>query len=190
MRRVITTGLLLASVPVGVGVGLWMARLTYLPYCPVRGLGTLALCAARPRFDPRLCVLYGGAAAAFVLLVSIAVRRRASRVGIFDCVAAAAGIVFGLWTSLITYAYVPCGPRQLCLGFLPQRLAVWQSAFLGAGAMMVPHGGSDGHRTTRAVPPEAAAPPGAERMPYCVIAQQAVTIEGDRWTRSGTPIDP
>jgi hypothetical protein len=137
MRRVITTGLLLASVPVGVGVGLWMALLTYLPYCPVRGLGTLALCAARPGFNPRLCVLCGGAAAAFVLLVSIAVCRRASRAGIFDCVAAAAGIVFGLWTSLITYAYVPCGPRQLCLGFLPQRFAVWQSAFLGAGAMMV-----------------------------------------------------
>ena len=137
MRRVVTNGLLLASLPVGVGVGLWMALRTYLPYCPVRGLGTLALCPARPRFDPRLCVLCGGAAAAFVLLVSIAVRRCASRVGIFDCVAAAAGIVFGLWTSLITYAYVPCGPRQLCLGFLPQRFAVWQSASLGAGAMMV-----------------------------------------------------
>lgn len=137
MRRVVTNGLLLASVPVGVGVGLWMALLTYLPYCPVRGLGTLALCAAQPRFDPSLCVLCGAVAAAVVLLGSIAVRRRASRVGIFDLAAAEAGIVIGLWTSLITYADPPCGPRQLCIGFLAQRFAAWQSALIGAAAMIV-----------------------------------------------------
>lgn len=34
--------------------------------------------------------------------------------------------------------------------------------------------------------PKPLQPPGAERMRYCVIAQQAVTIEGDRWTRCGT----
>ena len=103
MRRVIANGLLLASVPVGVGVGLWTALLTYVPDCQVRGLGTLALCATRPRFDPRLCVLGGGDAAAFVLLVSIAVRGRASQIAIFDVAAAAAGIVTGVWTSLMVY---------------------------------------------------------------------------------------
>src|ERR1035437_10608645 len=101
MRRVITNGLLLASLPVGVGVGLWMAVLTYLPYCPFRGLGTAALCAARHSFDPRLCVLCGAAAAALVMLASIGVRRRASKVAIFDLSAAAVGIAFGLWASLM-----------------------------------------------------------------------------------------
>ena len=74
MRRILAYALGVASVPVGVGVGLWTALLTYLPSCPVRGLGTVALCAARPSFEPRLCVLCGGAAAALVLLVSIAVK--------------------------------------------------------------------------------------------------------------------
>jgi hypothetical protein len=137
MRRILAIALRVASVPVGVGIGLWMALLTSLPYCPVRGLGTLPLCAARSRFDPRLCVLCGAVAAAVLLLVSIAIRRRASRVGIFDLAGAAAGIVVGLWTSLITYAYAPCGPRQLCIGFLPQRFEAWQSALIGAAAMMI-----------------------------------------------------
>jgi ABC-type microcin C transport system permease subunit YejB len=75
MRRVVANGLLLAAMPVGVGVGLWMALLTYLPYCPVKGLGTAYLCAARSTFAPSLCVLCGAAAAALALLVSIAVRR-------------------------------------------------------------------------------------------------------------------
>ena len=29
--------------------------------------------------------------------------------------AAAAGIVIGVWTSLMTYTYSPCGPHQLCV---------------------------------------------------------------------------
>jgi hypothetical protein len=137
MTRILAYALRVASVPVGVGVGLGMAQLTRPPYCPVRGFGTLALCAARPLFEPSLCVVCGGAAAAGLLLVSIAIRRPAPRVGIFDLAAAEAGIVIGLWTSLITYADPPCGPRQLCIGFLAQRFAVWQSALIGAAAMMV-----------------------------------------------------
>ncbi len=112
-----------------------MAQLTRPPYCPVRGLGTVALCVARPLFEPSLCTACGGAAAAVLLLVSIAVRRPASSVGIFDLAAAEAGIAIGLWTSWITYP--PCGPRQLCSGLLAQRFAVWQSALIGAAAMMV-----------------------------------------------------
>jgi ABC-type microcin C transport system permease subunit YejB len=134
MRRVVANGLLLAAVPVGVGVGLWMALLTYLPYCPGRGLGTASLCAARSSFDPRLCVLCGAAAAALALLVSIAGRRRASKVGIFDLGAAAVGIALGLWASLMVYTYPPCGPRQLCVTGLAQGFAAWQSALIGAAA--------------------------------------------------------
>jgi hypothetical protein len=134
MRRVVSKALLLVAVPLGVGVGLWMALLTYLPDCPGRGLGTADLCAARPSFAPRLCVLCGAAAAAVVLLVSIAVRRRASRVAIVDLGAAAVGIALGLWASLMVYPYPPCGPHQLCLGSIAQRFATWQSALIGAAA--------------------------------------------------------
>lgn len=134
MRRVVANGLLLASVPVGVGVGLWMALLTYPPYCPVRGLGTADLCAARSSFAPSLCVLCGAAAAALALLGSIAVRRSASRVGLFDLGAAAVGIALGLWASLMVDTYPSCGPRQLCVTLLAQRFAPWQSAVIGAAA--------------------------------------------------------
>jgi ABC-type microcin C transport system permease subunit YejB len=135
MRRIIAYALGVASVPVGVGVGLWMALLTYLPSCPYRGLGTVALCAARPSFEPRLCVLCGGAAAALVLLVAIAVSPHVSRVAIFDLAAAAAGIALGVWTSLMTYIYPPCGPRALCLILSAQRFATWQSAVIGAATL-------------------------------------------------------
>jgi hypothetical protein len=137
MRRILAYAFRAASVPVGAGVGVWMALLTNLPHCPVRGLGTFALCVERPSFDPRLCVLCGGAAAGLLLLISVAVRGRVSRVGMFDLSAAAAGIVIGLWASSITYGYAPCGPHQLCVGFLAQRFAVWQSALIGAAALMV-----------------------------------------------------
>jgi|GEM_PF-1931054 len=134
MRRLVATGLLLAAVPVGVGVGLWMALQTYLPDCPVKGLGTAALCAARSSFDRRLCVLCGAAAAALALLVSIAVRRRAAKVGIVDLGAAAVGIAVGLWASLMVYTYLPCGPHQLCIILLAHTFEAWQSALIGAAA--------------------------------------------------------
>jgi hypothetical protein len=137
MRRILAYALLVASVPMGVGVGLWTALATNLPGCPVRGLGTLPLCVERASFDPRLCVLCGGAAAGLLLVISIAVRGRASRVGMFDLSAASGGIVIGLWASSITYGYHPCGPHQLCVGFLAQRFEVWQSALIGAAAMML-----------------------------------------------------
>lgn len=132
MRRVVANGLLLAAVPVGVGVGLWMALVTYLPYCPVKGLGTADLCATRSSFDPRLCVLCGAATAVLTLMIFIVVRPGGSRVGIFDLGAAAVGVGVGLWASLMVYTYPTCGPRQLCVTFLAQRFAVWQSALIGA----------------------------------------------------------
>jgi hypothetical protein len=65
----------LESVPVGIAVGVWMALLTNLPYCPVQGLGTRALCAARPMFAPGLCILCGVVAAALLIMVSLALPR-------------------------------------------------------------------------------------------------------------------
>jgi hypothetical protein len=78
VRRPLSIALLIFAGAVGVAVGLWMALLTRLPYCPARGLGTRYLCAAQPMFSARVCVLSGGAAAAFILLASLAVRRSLS----------------------------------------------------------------------------------------------------------------
>jgi hypothetical protein len=81
MRRPLSIALLGVAAAVGVGLGLWMALLTHFPYlpdCPAKGLGTRYLCTAQPTFEPRLCALCGGAAAAFILLVSTAVRRSIS----------------------------------------------------------------------------------------------------------------
>jgi hypothetical protein len=135
MRRILTNVLRVAAVPIGVGVGFWTALLTTLPYCPGRGLGTVALCAARPIFAQRSSVLCGTAAAVVVLLASIVVRHASPKVAVLDLAAAAAGIMIGLWTSTIVYP--PCGPTQLCLGVLEQSFAVWQSACLGAVATAV-----------------------------------------------------
>jgi hypothetical protein len=136
MRRILGCALGVGSAPVGVLVGLWMALLTQTPACPVRGLGTAALCAGRPLFAPGLCVVGGGVAAAVVLLLSIVAFRPASRVAIFDLAAAEAGILVGLWTSTLFLAS-PCGPRTLCLDVLAQRFAGWESALIGAAVMVL-----------------------------------------------------
>src|SRR5579863_7821600 len=108
MRRVLAYALGIGSVPVGVTAGLWMAQLTGTPACPVRGLGTAALCVGRPLFAPGLCVVGGGVAAAVLLLLSILALRPAPRVAVFDLAAAEAGILIGLWTSTFVFLVPPC----------------------------------------------------------------------------------
>src|ERR1700722_3401507 len=138
MRRIPAYALAAASVPVGIGVGVWMALLTHLPFCPVRGLGTLSLCAAQPRFSPALCVLCGAGAAALLVLVSIAVSPHSSNVATIDVGAAAAGVVVGVWASRMVYASPLCGaPRQLCSSYLIQRFATWENALIGLTATIL-----------------------------------------------------
>jgi hypothetical protein len=56
-----------ASVPVGVGVGLWTAQLTtYQNPCSPEGV-CLARLSALPTFATWQCILFGAGAAAFVL---------------------------------------------------------------------------------------------------------------------------
>ena len=65
----LTNALRLLSMPVGVGVGLWTAQLPWTcttPSCPQY---------TGPQFAPWLCVLFGAAAMAIVLLLSLAVAR-------------------------------------------------------------------------------------------------------------------
>jgi hypothetical protein len=72
--------------------------------------------------------------AAVILVVTIPVSRRGSRVATLDVGAAVAGVTLGLWTSMITYTYPPCGPHLLCIIFLEHRFAVWESALIGLAA--------------------------------------------------------
>ncbi len=74
MRRILALVLRVASVPVGVGVGLWTAQLTtYQNPC------SHAICVDRlsllPTFAAWQCLLFGVGAAAFLLLLSYAVAR-------------------------------------------------------------------------------------------------------------------
>src|ERR1700733_444124 len=126
MRRVLAYALAVVSIPVGVTVGLWIALLTCLPPCVGKGLGTIALCAARPSFQPWVGVVCGGAAATVLLLASVTVSRHATRVGVFDVAAAAAGIAVGLVSSLMTYTYSPCEPSHICVNPLVQRFPTWE----------------------------------------------------------------
>ncbi|MGA7987664.1 MAG: hypothetical protein WCB51_04620 [Candidatus Dormiibacterota bacterium] len=97
-------------------------------------MGTAALCAARPVFDTELCVACGGAATALLLLASIAARRPASGVAIFDLAAAETGLLIGLWTSTFVLVAPSCGPGLLCIAVLA-RFPAWLSALIGAAAM-------------------------------------------------------
>lgn len=75
MRRILALVLRVASVPVGVGVGLWTAQLTtYQNHCSPEGV-CLDRLSALPTFATWQCILFGAGAAAFLLLLSFAVAR-------------------------------------------------------------------------------------------------------------------
>jgi hypothetical protein len=69
MRRILTMALL--AVSIGLGVGIWSARLTSYPNCTQHGCPDLLL---RPSFPLWLCCVSGAAAAASVLLAAKVVR--------------------------------------------------------------------------------------------------------------------
>jgi hypothetical protein len=76
MRRILALLLRVASVPVGVGVGLWTAQLVPSRYqCPPNAFCDSILYFARPTFATWQCVLFGAGAATVLLLLSFAVAR-------------------------------------------------------------------------------------------------------------------
>jgi hypothetical protein len=77
MRRTLALVLRVASVPVGVGVGLGTAQLTTVPpsQCSPAGICLLIKFFARPTFATWQCILFGAGAAAVLLLLSLAVAR-------------------------------------------------------------------------------------------------------------------
>ena len=143
MERALALVLRLASVPVGVGVGLWTAQLAPTDYsCPPNGLCLLMKVYLRPTFATWQCILFGAGAAAVLLLLSVAVARppsgpalQASRVA-----AVVAGVGVGLWTAQLQLleqcpSFAGC-PAPSGLVFQPTFTA-WQCGLFGAGAAVV-----------------------------------------------------
>ena len=77
MRRVTTNVLRLASVPVGVVIGLWTASLMSIPTQCAFGVKSCVnpLLTLEPSFAAWQCVLFGAGAAAVLVLASEAVAR-------------------------------------------------------------------------------------------------------------------
>jgi hypothetical protein len=76
MRRILALVFRVASVPVGVGVGLWTAQLTPNEYkCPPKAACLLINLYLRPTFATWQCILFGAGAATVLLLLSLAVAR-------------------------------------------------------------------------------------------------------------------
>jgi hypothetical protein len=143
MRRSLALGLRVASVPVGVGVGLWTAQLTPNEYsCPPNGLCLLFNLYLRPTLAIWQSMLFGAGAGAVLLLLSLAVARLPSPTAFkFSGLAAViAGLGVGLWMAQPQSleqcsSYAAC-PAQRGLLLVPT-FATWQCVLFGAGAVAV-----------------------------------------------------
>ena len=135
MWLTLKNALRVASVPVGVGVGLWTASLwvnTSNEPCL-----QLLMCAPGPRFELWQCALFGASAAVTLLALSLV----DSLTNALRMLSVPVGVGVGLWTAQLT-----TGPSNQCPGPLPcldmlyaQRptFATWQCALFGAGAAVV-----------------------------------------------------
>jgi hypothetical protein len=80
MRSILAVALRVVSVPVGVVFGLWTVALRSPSFtCGGGPLRNSAYCGLEPNFAFWVCALFGAAAAALVVLVSIAVDRRIAK---------------------------------------------------------------------------------------------------------------
>lgn len=143
MRRILALALRVASVPAGVGVGLLTAQLAPSEYqCPPQAACLLMHVYTRPTFAAWQCILFGVAAAAVLLLLSMAVARLPSVRGVkaAGLAAVTAGVGAGVWTAQLQ-SFGSCPSSAGCptpYGFaLQPTLAVWQCALFGVGAAVV-----------------------------------------------------
>jgi hypothetical protein len=143
MRRTLAVGLRVASVPVGVGIGLWTAQLTPNEYsCPPNALCLLLNLYLRPTLAIWQSMLFGACAAAVLLLLSLAVARLPSPTAfkLSGLAAVVAGLGVGLWMAQPQSleqcsSYAAC-PAQRGL-LLQPTFATWQCVLVGAGAAVV-----------------------------------------------------
>jgi hypothetical protein len=143
MRRILALGLRVASVPVGIGVGLWTAQLTPNEYtCPPNVACLLMSLYLRPTLATWQSILFGAAAAAVLLLLSLAVSRLPSTVALKASGAAAvvAGVGVGLWAAK-PQSLQQCASFAQCPNpdgvVLQPTFAAWQCVLFGAAAAVL-----------------------------------------------------
>jgi hypothetical protein len=130
MRRILALVLRVASVPVGVGVGLWTAQIPW--NCPVFSCPINV-----PQFATWQCALFGAGAAVALLALSFA----DSLTNALRVLSVPVGVSVGLWTAEMT-SPLPfsgnCGGLPCPVGLLQTtRFATWQCASFGAAAGII-----------------------------------------------------
>lgn len=137
MRLTLNNALRVASVPLGVGVGLWTAQLItgVRPECPPAGLCLLPNFFATYTFATWQCVLFGGGAGVTLLALSLV----DSLTETLRVLSVPVGVGVGLWTAqLRSLPY--CPPYGRCPAFMgrePLTFTPWQCTLFGAGAAVV-----------------------------------------------------
>jgi len=137
MRLTLKNALRVASVPVGVGVGLWTTQLWTVPRCPPNThcpalVGVLT-------FAPWQSALFGAAAAGWLALVSLVVRSGRNVVSALRVASVPSGVGVGLWTAqLMIFPSCPRStPSVLYACSWQPTFATWLCALLGAAAAAV-----------------------------------------------------
>ena len=131
MRPTLRNALRLASVPVGVGVGLWTAGMSVTIRPPSSSsCAAFWLCSPGPRFALWQCALFGVTAAIVMLLMSL----ETSAMNVFRTASVPAGVLIGLWTAFLRSA--PGCPNP---NFCPNQVEVpvfspWLCVLFGVGA--------------------------------------------------------
>jgi len=137
MRRLVTNALLVASVPIGVGVGLWTALLSVAVGRGTYICSSSFLChaAVGTPFERWQSALLGAGTTVAVILIALAASpfgsARTAKSAASAMLGAATGVVTGFWTASMTYS---C--PAFCLYALP-RFAVWQSCLVGGAAAVI-----------------------------------------------------
>jgi hypothetical protein len=132
MRRTLTNIVCWASVPAGIGVGLWTASLwvdtSNLP------CGHLLMCGPGPRFAVWQCALFGAGAAVVVLLLTWAGDLK----NVLRVASMPLGFVIGVWTAQLLSPCPPGGYGQCPSFVMPEpTFAPWQCALFGVSATFI-----------------------------------------------------
>jgi hypothetical protein len=137
MRLTLRIALRVASVPLGVGVGVWSAQLItgVRPECPPAGLCPLPNFFATYTFATWQCVLFGGGAALTLVTLSLV----DSLTKTLRVLSVPIGVSVGLWTAqLRSIPYCPLYDRcPAWMGRARLTFTPWQCALFGAGAPVV-----------------------------------------------------
>ena len=129
MRRIPALVLRAASVPVGVGVGLWTAQLrTVLDECTPQGVCLLVL-KVGARFATWQCALFGAVAAVILVALSFA----DSFTNALRLLSVPVGVGVGLWTAQLPWTCTTFS----CPQYVGPRFAPWLCAVFGAAAAAV-----------------------------------------------------